>query len=320
MAGRQTIFEWCRRGAVSDVRAALAAAGILPDAPAWRAFLDRLLLWSGALALAAAAVFFVAYNWDELGKLARFALAELLVLIAALGYWRLGPERAAGKASLVAAAILLGALLALFGQTYQTGADTFELFATWAALILPWVVVGRVPALWVLWLAIINVAIVFYYSVFPGLFGVLFGTEQQFWTLFILNSAALAAWELAARRIRWLGERWAPRLLAVASGGFITVLAFEAIFDWTGASGTALPVYVAWLAAVYFVYRFRIHDLLVLAGGCLSLIVVGTALLSKSLLHGRDEAASYLLIALAVIAMGSASGWWLKQTAREGRP
>lgn len=319
MASRHTIFEWTRRGLVTDARAALEVAAALPDARAWRAFLDRLLLWSGALALAAAAVFFVAYNWEELGKLARFALAELLVLAAVLGYWRLGPERAAGKASLLAAAVLLGALLALFGQTYQTGADTFELFATWAALILPWVVVGRVPALWMLWLAIINVAIVFYYSVFPGLFGVVFGTEDQFWTLFILNSAALAAWELAARRIAWLDERWAPRLLAVASGGFITMLAFEAIFAWVQASGVALVVYPAWLALIYAVYRWRVRDLLVLAGGCLSLIVVVTALLSKALIEGHETAGAFLVIALAVIAMGTVSGWWLKQTASEMR-
>ena len=48
-------------------------------------------------------------------------------------------NRPAGKAALLAAALLTGGLLALIGQTYQTGADTFELFATWAALILPWV-------------------------------------------------------------------------------------------------------------------------------------------------------------------------------------
>ena len=84
-----------------------------------------------------------------------------------LAYWRLGPERATGKAALLVAAILLGVLLALFGQTYQTGADTWELFATWAALITPWVIVGRFAGLWMLWLALLNVAIVLYFWFFP---------------------------------------------------------------------------------------------------------------------------------------------------------
>jgi uncharacterized membrane protein len=320
MSIRHILFEWSGRRAVPDLRTALQLAGALPDGREWRAFLDRLLLWSGALALAASVVFFIAYNWHEFGKAARFALVELLVLAAALGYWRLGPERAAGKASLLVAAILLGALLALFGQTYQTGADTWELFATWAALMVPWVVVGRMPALWVLWVAVANVAIVFYFAVFPGLFGLVFGAEHQFWTLFLFDSAALVVWELAARRIVWLDERWAPRLLAVASGAFVTILMFETIFEWNDATGIALAVYPVWLVCLYVAYRRRLFDLLVLAGGCLSIIVVVTAFLAKNLLdrvHG--EAAAFLLIAITVVAMGASSGWWLKKTASEVR-
>src|SRR5437867_9569809 len=128
MSIRNAILGWSERGAITDVRAALDMAGVLPHAQHWRAFLDRLLLWSGAVALAAAVVFFIAHNWNDLGKLAKFGLLEALVLAAALGYWRLGPEKAAGKASLLVACILFGALLALLGQTYQTGADTWELF------------------------------------------------------------------------------------------------------------------------------------------------------------------------------------------------
>jgi uncharacterized membrane protein AbrB (regulator of aidB expression) len=60
-------------------------------------------------------------------------------------------------------------------------------------------------------------------------------------------------------------------------------------------------------------------DLFVLAGGCLSVIVVATAFLAKHLLQGREEAAAFLLIAMAVIAMAAVCGWWLKRVAREAR-
>src|SRR2546429_1791991 len=194
MSIRNAILGWSERGAIADARAALDMAGALPHAQHWRAFLDRLLLWSGAVALAAAVVFFIAHNWNDLGKFAKFGLVEVLVLAAALGYWRLGPEKAAGKASLLVACILFGALLALFGQTYQTGADTWELFANWAALMAPWVLLGRFAGLWMLLIAIANVAIVFYFRVFPGLFGMVFGTEHQLWALFAFDTAALVAW------------------------------------------------------------------------------------------------------------------------------
>jgi uncharacterized membrane protein len=319
MSVRHTLFAWAERGAITDLPAALRVAGVLPGAGDWRAFLDRLLLWSGAVALAAAVVFFIAHNWGDLGKYAKFGLVQLLVLLAVLGYWRLGPDTASGKASLLVASILLGALLALFGQTYQTGADTWELFATWAGLMLPWVLVGRFAGLWMLWVAILNTAIVFYFLVFPGLLGMIFSTERQLWTLFAFNTAALVVWELAGRRLPWLAERWAPRLLATASGAIVTGLMLFTIFGWRDASGIAVVVYLAWLGCAYAAYRMHGRDLLVLAGGCLSIIVVVTGFLGKNLLDTRAEALGFLTIALAVIGMGAAAGWWLKQVAKEAQ-
>lgn len=322
---RHTILDWTARGAIGDARAALELAGVLPGAREWRAFLDRLLTWSAAVAFAAAAVFFIAYNWNELGRFAKFGLAQAFVLAALVGYWRLGPDSLAGKAALLAGSIFLGALLALFGQVYQTGADTWELFANWAALIFPWVLVGRFAGLWMLWIALLNIAIVFYYRVFPGLFGLLVHADGQLWTLFVFNTAALAAWELAAGRIAWLNERWAPRLLAIASGGLITVLMLEAILGALGihrerSSLAPFLVYPVWLASAYAVYHGRLRDVFVLAGGCLSVIVVVSAFLGKLLLdRSGDTALSFLLIALVVIAMAAVSGWWLKQLAREVR-
>ena len=317
MSDRHSILVWSEQGAITDAQAALGVAGVLPAARDWRAFLDRLLLWSGAVALAAAVVFFIAHNWTDLGKFAKFGLVELLLIVAVLGYWRLGADRAAGKASLLVASILLGALLALFGQTYQTGADTWELFANWAGLMLPWVLIGRFAGLWMLWVAVANAAIVLYFQVFPGLFGIVFSTERQLWTLFAFNTAVLLVWELAARRVSWLDERWAPRLLAIASGATVTLLMIQIIFDWRETSAAALIAYPVWLACAYGAYRVMMRDLFVLAGGCLSAIVVVTAFLAKHLLNSRAEAAGFLFIAIVVIAMAAASGWWLKQVARE---
>ena len=317
MSDRGLILEWSEQGAIKDARAALAAGGVLPAARDWRVFLDRLLLWSGAVALAASVIFFIAHNWSDLGKLAKFGFVALLVALAVIGYWRLGTDRLAGKASLLVAAILLGALLALFGQTYQTGADTWELFATWAALIVPWVLIGRFAGMWILWIAIVNVAIVLYFVVFPGLFGFVFNIEHQYWTLFAFNTVALVVWELAGRRISWLVERWAPRLLVLASGAAITLLAIKSTFDFRDAGMVVWAVYPVWIVCVYFAYRRWTHDLFMLAGGCLSVIVVVTALLTRAVIEGDADAGGFLVIALAVIGMAAAAGWWLKEIARE---
>jgi uncharacterized membrane protein len=319
MSDRHSILVWSEQGAITDTHAALGAAGVLPATRDWRTFLDRLLLWSGAVALVAGVVFFVAYNWNDLGKFAKFGLVGLLIVAAVLGYWRLGVDRAAGKASLLVASILLGALLALFGQTYQTGADTWELFANWAALMAPWVLVGRFAGLWMLWIMVANVAIVLYFQVFPSFFGIAFSTERQVWALFAFNTAVLVGWELAARRVSWLDERWAPRLLAITSGAAVTLLMVYTIYDWRDTSGAALIAYPAWIACAYGAYRARMRDLFVLSGGCLSVIVVVTAFLARHMLDGRSEAAGFLLIAIVVIGLAAASGAWLKQVASEER-
>ena len=229
----------------------------------------------------------------------------------ALAYWKLGAHSAYGKAALLFACLALGGLLALFGQTYQTGADTWELFASWAALMAPWVLLAALAALWMLWLAVINAAIVLYSGTF-------FGGEAQLWGLLLANGLALAAWELGAQRFAWLRERWAPRLLALAAGGAATGLALQAIFDWGEAGARQGLAYAVFLALVLTCYRARAKDLFMLAAACLSLMVVTAALLADVLDYGRHGAFVWLLIAVVVLAMGAASAWWLRRMAGAG--
>lgn len=213
--GRGEIMMWVEEGHLTAdaLPKAFRIAGTLPGPVMWRLFLDGLALWMGAVFLAASVIFFFAYNWKELGHFARFGIVELLLAAAILASWRLGLERMSGKAALLLATLLVGALLALIGQTYQTGADPWELFATWALFALPWVAVSRFSPLWLLLLALVNLAVSLYYHAFTGFFGLLFGRETLWWTLAGVNSAALIIWELAASLgVTWLAERWAPRL------------------------------------------------------------------------------------------------------------
>lgn len=308
---RNDILDWAERGLIAPdkLRAALEVGGALPSAVQWRQFLDRLLLWMGSVMLAAAVIFFLAYNWNELGRYAKFGLVEGLVA-AALGVaWKQGLERPAGKAALFAAALLVGALLALVGQTYQTGADPWELFAVWAAMILPWSLIARLPALWLLVLVLANLATVLYFQAFHSLFDVVFGPQRQIWMLFAMNTAALAAWELLGH-----SERWAARIVASASGTLAATLAIFDVFD-DKHSAWGVLAWALWLAAAYVVYRRHLKDIFVLAGGALSAIVVVAALLTR---HMRmTDAGTFLFIGLLVIGMSAAAGFWLKNIAAE---
>ena len=309
---RQTLIDWIEQDSIApaNVNDVLSVAGIYPSGASWLRFLDGLLLWLGALLLAAGVIFFFAYNWNDLGRMVKFGLVEALIVAALIVIWRTGLESLAGKVTLLATSLFVGALLALVGQTYQTGADTFELFAAWAVLILPWVLVGRLAALWLVWLGLLNAAVIFYYTVFGGLFGVVFGPDQLLWALFVLNVIPFVIWEMLARRS--VHDRWAIRILATASGGLVTTLAIYAIFESHGQHGLGLLAWAVFFIGVYVVYRHMVLDVFVLAGGVLSVIVIVAAWMGSIVMRHSGDAGGMLLIGLVVIGLSAAGGLWLK--------
>ena len=312
---RQILIDWIEQDRIApgNLQSALSLSSVFPSTATWQRFLDQLLLWLGALMLAAGVIFFFAYNWNDLGRFAKFGLVEALLIAALVAIWRIGLESIAGKVTLLTASLLVGALLALVGQTYQTGADTFELFAAWAALILPWVLAGRLAALWLVWIALLNLAVIFYYLVFGGLFGFLFAPDKLLWALFALNTIALAIWEIiAARDTR---DRWAMRILATASGAAVTALAIYALVEFHGGDSLGLLAWAVYFAGVYVVYRRMVLDVYVLAGGVLSIIAVATTWLATHLLKSGDAAGAMLFIGLIVI--GLSAGWMVAQASRQ---
>lgn len=315
---RDEILEWARQGHIppEHVRKALEVAGALPNESQWRNFFDKVLLSFGAVLLGAGVIFFFAYNWQDLGRFAKFALVQGPILAGLVVLGKAGVDSAVGKAALIMITLCVGALLALVGQTYQTGADTFELFAVWALAILPWVLVARFPALWLIWLALVNLAIGLYFSTMGRMWGFLFRPEALLWALFGFNTVALAVWEsLAALGVKWLRERWSVRVLSVASGGLATTLAMYGILDSPHDLAWEVGGWIAWMVAAFLVYRYLVKDLFVLAGGLLSLILVVVTAILKEVRF--DSAGAFLFIGLIVIGISAAGGWWLKQVGAE---
>ncbi len=79
--------------------------------------------------------------------MAKFGIIELLIVaLAILIWWRW--YDAVSRTALLAAGFLFGALFAVFGQIYQTGADSWELFRAWALILLPLALLSRQGGLW----------------------------------------------------------------------------------------------------------------------------------------------------------------------------
>ncbi|MGM0785549.1 MAG: DUF2157 domain-containing protein [Pseudomonadota bacterium] len=316
---RRQLVALIERGTIprEQVARAVRLSGLHPSGRAWSLFLDRLLLWLGCLALAFAVLFFIAYNWSGMERWLRFGLVEAALVLAVAVYWLVESRGVMAQVALTAATLLLGVLLALFGQVYQTGADPWQLFFVWAVLMLPWVLVARFGVLWVLWLALLNLTILLYFRTWGGAFGIPFGSEASaLWVAFLLDSAALAFWELGTRRWSWLSVDWARRLVALGSGVPITLLLMMAIVDGHEATTPAWLAYPLWLAAIYGVYRYWRPDLFMLAGGCLSAIMVTLLFLARQLLW-QAEAGGFLILFLAALGLGAAAVFWLKRVHAE---
>jgi len=317
-SSRSQIINFIEQGVIppDKVDDALAAARITPNARAWKTFIDHLMLWLGGLALATAAIFFIAYNWSDMGRMGKFGLVEVLIVLAVMAYWKFS-DAAAGKVALLTATIFLGVLLALFGQTYQTGADPWQLFFNWALLMMPWAIVGRFPAIWLVWIVLINLSIILYHQTFRGVFWLMLDDENgMFWLTFAFNTLALIAWEMLSKPWPWLAERWAVRLLAVGSGVPLTWLVVYGIVDRENGLVLAGSAWALWTAIMVFVYKMKRPDLFMLAGCCLSGIVVVVTFLGRQLLESA-EAGGFLILALVVIGLGTGAAVWLRNVHRE---
>ncbi|WP_417499361.1 DUF2157 domain-containing protein [Methylophaga sp.] len=296
---------------------ALRRLGLMPDKRVWLRLFDQILLASGIVAMALSMIFFIAYNWSDMGRFSKFLLLEASIILSVMLYCYFVARKLVSRMALLLASLLVGALMAFYGQTYQTGADSWQLFFYWALAITPWVVISRFSSLWLLWLMLLNLALVLYFDTFHSIFGLVFDAQNTlFWCLFGLNSLALLIWEWCSKKMVALTERWPQRVIAIISGWAITALAIYVSLDKPEEQLLPLLIWVAWLVIFMVAYRqFRL-DIFMLAGGCLSAILVIMTLLGQHIIESGDEAA-LLLLSVLIMAMGAGAAYWLKQVHRE---
>jgi uncharacterized membrane protein len=298
---------------------ALRRLGLLPDAAGWQLFGSRFLLAAGTLLLLAGVVFFFAFNWNDLHRFAKMALVTLPLVLSTGMAARLGLDRAGGQASLGAAVVLTGVLLAVIGQIYQTGADSELLFAGWAVLALPWVVIGCAPWLWLFWLVLVNTALAIFLLGRLDIWAVFFFSDAMFLGPLLVNAVALLLWEFCWPRVGWMRVAYAPRFIALLAAAAATGLGVSWWFlskrvEWRLMHYAPL-IYLPWLGATLWFYKTRRQDIVPLAVAALSAITVLTAGLIKVLFEGRShEVAAFFFIGAAVAAMTAAAAVWLRQT------
>ena len=304
---------------------ALDLSGARPDAAAWRAFLVRVLNGAGIAGLGAGVIFFVAANWQDYGVVGRFVLLQA-ALLAAVGValWR-EPPSPAGQAALTLAVLFTGALLALFGQTYQTGADVFELFYIWAALALPFALASGSAAVWATWWVVLNIAMALYCGLQDTsfarlLFSSRLGIDRPMLLLFagLVNLGGAVLFD-HLRRARWL-----VRVLATFGLAFGTAASLMALFggsldrtDMSGQDALVIALFATTCGAIAYESLRRKDDVYPMALVFGAWIAISTAFLVKHM-QFRDFG-NVLVLAGWLIATSGVAGFVLMKWVREWR-
>jgi len=250
-------------------------------------------------------VFWIAANWQTLGRFGRFALLEGFVLAMCVGaLWKPAARAPLGLVALLA----IGALFAYFGQTYQTGADPWQLFAVWALLSLPLCIAARSDVLWAPWAIVVMTGISLWVQAHTG----------HRWRVRPDDLAAhLAGWGAALALVAFLSAPlrtvtgaglWAQRVAIALAVVMVALTAIAGLVDDKALQHYFCGLGVFVVAAVLFARgeSFEIFGLSAVALGLDTLLVGG---LAYALFHnaGGSDAFGRLML-LALVAAGLLAG------------
>lgn len=269
-----------------------------PSREEWTKSVRFWCLLFGVALITSGVLFFGAFNWAELSRFQKFAIMEALLVAGFFGVLTRGLDSTAGKVCLVATSVLVGVLLAVYGQVYQTGADSYNLFLGWSLLILPWTLASRTTAQWLLQLVLVNVTFVLWWD------QVLDMDFVWFSLLYLaLNGTIALVWEKLGRD--WM---WKPGKELFLTNGLVPLTCASCLTPWEG-DEFLLSLLV--LAGVWvYLYKTSGQVLRTMTLVAASVVTVGGSFIIW-IFHEADVI-GLLFMALAMLAEMAVAVAWLR--------
>jgi len=320
----------------------LVAAGAVPVAEGaaleqrlrrelpWAAWFSRGLLVLGVTLILCGIIYFFAHNWSGLTDNDKLVLAGGAIVAALIGGTWLGFDTFPGKVCLFAASFLVGGFIGVFSSIYQSTAEDWTVFAFWALLVTPWVVLGRFPALWIFWMAELNVSLFFYWQKFLAEWD--FDPNSHplervaMLSLLLFNIVALAVREIAVRRgIAWVDRGWSALALVALIYAIATAQIISEIVASTDGTNSIVPsilgllVYAALAGLTYLQFARVRPSLPALALGMLGVCVTLTTFLGRLLFADvkGDPVWQMLFMGLLTLGIFGAGVYLLRAAGRQ---
>jgi uncharacterized membrane protein len=286
----------------SDIEISFRENDIYANQNDWSKFIKTFLMSLGIAFLVSGVIFFFAYNWASLHKFIKLGLVQVL-LIAMVGVAVFSKlDKNVKGIILLGAGMLVGALFAVFGQIYQTGANAYDFFFGWTVFIALWVFVSNFGPLWLLFLALINISIWQYFEQVLGRVD----QVEILNLLFVINLLYLILLKVLVHFGKITStSRWLERVIVLASISHLTFnLSFQIIDDDAISYLTFLLGLIAFPLGIY--YGKRQKDTFFIATIGLSIILIFLSLLIKTVFEVGDGLVGLFITSIYVI--GSISG------------
>ncbi len=296
----------------------LALTARTPSRGEWQRFLGAALLLLGAGLVLSGIVSFFAFNWAALGRFTKMGIVASAIAACALGALP-RPGTLVARVLLFAASVLVGALLVVYGQTYQTGADPWGLFGVWALLILPWAVAACFTPLWLLVVALLDVAFGLYVAqvlASPG------WDVTLVLGIVAMHVLVVMAWELQhMRRPPWLTDTWAPRAVIAATLFPLVVPSLMVVLypAWAGRLGAVSLGILTFLVVLVGSFHTLVRrDTFMLTAAAGSMMAVFTAAIARLLTVTLGLGILGLMLTTGVIVLEvTLVVSWLRRRAQE---
>lgn len=142
--------------------------------------IKKFFLLFSLIFLIAGVTSFTAYNWATMSNIEKLAVPSVLIIVGLVAYLLLKKDIYQNLA-IFFSSFMIGTLFAVYGQIYQTGADTWILFRNWAIfLIIPMVATGYYSVM-ILFSVVVAISTSFYLDLYlsgaivPFLSSLIFG-------------------------------------------------------------------------------------------------------------------------------------------------
>ncbi|MDA8021015.1 MAG: DUF2157 domain-containing protein [Thermoanaerobaculia bacterium] len=281
----------------------------------WRFVLMR-AVWIGFLLLAAALVFFIASQWGKLELYGRLALTLGVTASATVAAIWLRTDTVGGQAAAMLAALSFGPVMAVYGQTFQTG-ESWDLFGRWflVAAAYAWAarsMVCRLLAIFLGWLTFVLLwphlpfatDPIPQYESWPGGLALAVGAVVVAWTFRHLGSSS---WNVRVLTVLALGTTTAIGISSLVETSFSRAEGLDQVAALALGFGSALMT--------LYVFRYpRRRDAVLVTAGLLALGCLLSSAWGHYLFEIWDfEAPGFLALGVGICALSGAFTWWFRR-------